>query len=305
MTLSVCGCAQNNAEDKGIKIVTTVFPSYDFAREIGGENAQVSLLLTPGAESHSFEPTATDVLEIQQCDVFVYVGGTTEQWVEEVLENLNMEKIEVIRLFDYVEPLCEEEHEHNHETDAHDHDAEYDEHIWTSPKNAIVMCEAITDAMTKADAENAAAFEKNSADYIKKLETLDQDYRSAVDSAGYRTLIFGDRFPFRYMVQEYGLDYHAAFSGCSSETEASAATLSFLIETVKAERVPLVLYTESSTQKIAERICEATGADSAMLHSCNNITKQESADGVTYLSLMEQNLDVLKRALSAAGEETP
>ncbi|MBQ8905957.1 MAG: zinc ABC transporter substrate-binding protein [Ruminococcus sp.] len=301
-----CGCTVDGSGDERIKVVTTVFPTYDFVREIGGDQADVTLLLTPGAESHSYEPTAADVLKIQQCDVFVYIGGVSEQWVGEVLENLNTEKTEVIRLFDCVTPI-EQSHDHEHEnaSDEHDHhEAEYDEHIWASPLNAIRMTQEISAAMERIDPENMGLYSSNTDTYVHKLTQLDLLYRKAVQDAQYDTLIFGDRFPFRYLVEEYGLQYHAAFTGCSSETEASASTLAFLIETIQTENVPLVLYTESSTKKIADRICEATGADSAMLHSCNNVTKQELADGVTYLSLMEQNLDVLKRALSVAGEET-
>lgn len=299
----LCGCTDAPAESGKISVVTTVFPTYDFAREIGREEVEVSLLLTPGAESHSFEPTAQDLLKIQQCDVFVYIGGVSEQWVDSVLETLNTEEIEVIRLFDVITPIEEtHEDEHDEEEDHEHHETEYDEHIWTAPKNAAIMTETISSAMQQADAEHASLFAENTAAYLKKLSALDESYRKAVDNAAYDTLIFGDRFPFRYLVSAYGLHYHAAFSGCSSETEASAATLAFLIETVKAEQVPLVLYTESSTQKIADRICEATGADSAMLHSCNNVTKQELEDGATYLSLMEQNLSVLKRALSVSEE---
>lgn len=310
------GCGGAAEKKGGLNIVTTVFPSYDFATQLAESDANVSLLLTPGGESHAFEPTASDISKIQTCDVFCYVGGESEVWVESVLESLNTDKIKVVRLFDCVDPLEEEtvegmeagEHDHADE-DTHDHaeehhhdeDGEYDEHIWASPENAIKMTKAISEALISCDSAHESGYRARTDAYVEKLTALDTSYRAVADKAERKTVIFGDRFPFRYLTQAYGLTYYAAFPGCSSETEASPATLSFLIEKIKTEQVPLVLYTESSTQKIAERICEATGADSAMMHSCNNITKEEKADGATYLSLMEQNLKVLERALCESG----
>ncbi len=304
------GCELTKSESGDTcRIVTTVFPTYDFAKEIACEDAEVTMLLSPGAESHAYEPTAMDLLKIQQCDVFVYIGGTSEIWVDKVLKTLDTSKVKVLRMFDVVDPLEEEtvegmepeEHDHDHDADSDEHDdhaeAEYDEHVWTSPANAIKMAETMYTAIATADEKHKAEIDKRYATLSESLKKLEQDCGTLRETAASDTLIFGDRFPFRYLTQSLGLRYYAAFPGCSSETEPSAATVSFLIQKVQDSEIPYVLYTESSTRKIADRIAEATGAKTAMLHSCNNVTKAEMEAHVTYVSLMQQNLDTLRTVL--------
>ena len=295
------GCTLSGAQSgDSLQVVTTVFPSYDFVRQLTGEDAQVSLLLTPGAESHAYEPTPADVLRIQQCDLFVYIGGESEVWVDDILKSLEGKEIRTLRLFDVISPLEEEEIEGSEleAADDHDHETEYDEHIWTSPKNAIAMSGAIAEALSGADPEHAAEYDQRLEAYTKELTDLDTAFAQAVSAGKRQEIVFGDRFPFRYLAQAYGLECYAAFSGCNSETEASPATMSFLIERVKQDKIPLVFYTESSNHKIADRIAEATGAGTAMLHSCNNVSKEEMESGATYVSLMQKNLAALKQALN-------
>lgn len=297
------GCQAKEKEDD-FRVVATVFPSYDFAKQIGGEDAEVSLLLTPGAESHAYEPTASDIAKIQSCDVFLYIGGESEVWVDKILSGMDTSHMEIVRLFDAVDPLAEElqegmEAEDEHEEHDHEDDEpEYDEHIWASPENAKKMTEMIADAMCKQNPEKESAMRAKETAYVAQLDQLDADYRKTVEDAARDTIVIGDRFPFRYLTQAYDIEYYAAFVGCSSETEASAATLSFLIQKVKDESLPVVFHTESSAGKIAKRIQDATGAEIRMLHSCNNVTKAELDEGATYLSLMEQNREVLEYALS-------
>ena len=321
---SGCGqTAQNNGnnvpddEDK-LSVVSTIFPGYDFIREIAGGTVSLSMLLPPGSESHSFEPTPQDVIKIQNCDVFIYVGGESDTWVDGILDSMDTSGMIILSMMDLVDVVEEEtkegmgddEHDHDHEDeheadhdDEHDEEhelehAEYDEHVWTSPVNAMRITHAITDTLCSLDTENADTYRANSAIYIGKLEELDASFRDVVQSAARDTLIFGDRFPFRYFVDEYGLDYFAAFPGCSTETEASAKTVAFLMDKVSAESIPVVFHIEFSNEKMADTICESTGARKLLLHSCHNVTKADFESGVSYLELMAQNLKNLKEALS-------
>ncbi len=291
-TLTACQVnnSTNNDNDK-IQIVTTIFPQYDFAKNISGDNAEVTLLLSPGAESHSFEPTAADIATIQQADLFIYTGGQSEIWVDKILDS-NGNKSNAIRLFDYVTPL---EAEHGHE---HEHGNEYDEHIFTSLKNSVILLDVISEKMCEADTENADEYKKNAEAYKKELEKLDNDFSEMISSAKRNTIVFGDRFPFRYFTQDYSLEWHAAFSGCSSETEASPATISKLIEIVKEEEIPTIFHIEFSNKSIAEKIAQATNTEIECLHSCHNISKEDFENDVTYLKLVKQNYDVLSEALN-------
>ena len=315
-----CGqTAQNNGntvpgdEDK-LSVVSTIFPGYDFTREVAGETVSLSMLLPPGSESHSFEPTPQDVIKIQNCDVFIYVGGESDAWVDGILDSMDTSGMTILSMMDLVdvveeeikEGMEEDEHAHDHEADHDDeHDeehelehTEYDEHVWTSPVNAMRITQAITDTLCALDTENADTYRANSAAYIDKLEQLDASFREVVQSAARDTLIFGDRFPFRYFVDEYGLDYYAAFPGCSTETEASAKTVAFLMDKVSAENIPVVFHIEFSNEKMADTICESTGAKKLLLHSCHNVTKADFDSGVSYLELMMQNVENLKEVLT-------
>ena len=298
---SGCGAEEINNGD-GLNIISSVFASYDFARQITGDRANVSMLMAPGVECHSYEPTAQDIIRIMNCDIFIYVGGASEDWIADVLKNIDNEDMKVVVLTECVE-LVEEEltegmQEEAHENDGHDEETEYDEHVWTSPVNAVKIVNQITEAVCEADEENSEYYRQNSADYVEKLNKLDESFKEVVSAAQRNTVVFGDRFPLRYFVDEYGLDYYAAFPGCASDTEPSAATVAFLIDKVKAEKIPVVFCIEMSNGKMADTICEATGAKKITFNSCHNITKNDFENGETYLSLMEKNVEYLREALN-------
>ena len=302
------GCAGPAAEEEQtqtLSVVSTLFPYYDFARTIGGDRVEVTLLLSPGRESHSYEPTPMDVIHISEADVFLYNGGSGEYWVDETLEGLEDSGQIRCRMMDYVDVLEEElvegmESDHSHEEeedDGHGHEIEYDEHIWTSPVNAIALSEAVCDALSEADPEGAEYYEANLLSYQSQLRELDQAFRDVVQKARRHILVFADRFPLLYFCKTYGLSYRAAFPGCSGDTEPSAQTLAYLIDKVKDEQIPVVYHLELSSEKISSAICEATGAKGVEFPSCHNVTKEEFENGATYLSLMEANVETLKEGL--------
>ncbi|MGI6722348.1 MAG: metal ABC transporter substrate-binding protein [Anaerovoracaceae bacterium] len=310
--LSACGRADktakttDKADNRKISVLTTIFPQYDFTRQIAGDQAEVTMLLKPGAESHSYEPTPRDIKRIQNCDLFIYNGGENDVWVDDILKSMGDKKPETLRLVDCVptvdeelvegmEPEQEEKDDSGH---SEEQEAEKDEHVWTSPKNAIRIMDKITDILCRKDEKNAAAYKENSAAYKEQLQKLDTSFRNIVADAKRRTILFGDRFPFRYFADEYGLKYYAAFTGCSSDTEASAATVAFLTDKVKKEHLPVVFTIELSNGRIADSICEATGAKKMTLYSCHNVTAKQMKDGATYLSMMKKNADSLRQALN-------
>ncbi len=309
-----------------MSIVTTIFPPYDFTREIAGEHAEISMLLPPGAETHSFEPSPQDIIKIQNADLFIYNGGESDTWVDGILESMGNDAPQTLKMMDavpllseeIVEGMEEEEHEHaedadhaeedadhteeeadhDHEEGAHTHEDVMDEHVWTSPKNAILISEAITAKLSLLDPANAQTYVDNLNAYKEKLSALDSQFKEIVAGGARTTLVFGDRFPLRYFAHEYGLTYFAAFVGCSTQSDASAATVAFLIDKVKAEQIPYVLYIELSTHKIADAVADAAGAQTAEFHSCHNLSKEDFDAGETYLSLMARNVETLKAALS-------
>ncbi len=309
LTLLLSGCgAQRNEEDGRLQVVCSLFPYYDFVRAIGGEHVNATLLVPAGRETHSFEPTPLDVITMSQADVFVYNGGESEYWVAETLGAAGSEIGLTLRLMDYADALEEEivegmessthSHEHHHEEDDDHHEITYDEHIWTSPAGAKELCRAICEALCQADNVHAAAYQANLESYLAQLEQLDQAFREVVDSARRCTLVFGDRFPLLYFCKTYGLEYRAAFHGCAGDTEPSLATLKYLIDKVSAEKIPVVYTIELSSQKIADAIAETTGAQVRTFHSCQTVSRAEFDAGATYLSLMWQNVDVLKEGLA-------
>ena len=298
--LCLCSCAsQNEADNKDsqkLKIISTVFPPYDLARQIAGDNADISILLPPGSESHTYEPTAKEIIEIQNCDIFLYIGGENEQWAEKIISSNKSDSVKTVKLIDCVKTLEEAElHEEEHEEE---HSHETDEHIWTSPKNEQLMLTAVYDAICEADPENKAVYTKNKDSYNGQLSELDKAYKEAVGNAKNKTIIMADKFPFRYLAEEYGLDFYAAFSSCSDESEPSAATMTSLISKIKELKIPVVYYLEFSSTKVADTLCSETGASSLMLHSCHNVSKEDLDKGVTYVDLMKQNLENLKTALN-------
>ncbi|OON87032.1 zinc ABC transporter substrate-binding protein [Oribacterium sp. C9] len=358
MGASVSACGFNSVEVKPesgndkVEIVTTIFPEYDWVKNVLGENpadAEVTMLIDKGVDLHSFQPTADDIIKISSCDMFVYVGGESDEWVADALKEAVNKDMVVINLLDclgdsvkeeeVVEGMQEEEHDHDeedhdhenaeekhdheneeehhdghesegehhegHEPEDHDHhheegEIEYDEHVWLSLRNAETLTQKISEGLQTIDHANAETYKKNAADYIGKLQALDADYQAAVDGASVRTLLFGDRFPFRYMVDDYGLDYFAAFVGCSAETEASFETVSFLSKKVDELSLPAVMTIEGPDHRIAETIVQNTGAKNQKiltLDSMQATTGEDVKNGTTYLSVMENNLSVLKEAL--------
>lgn len=309
--LVCCGCTQRPAPHDGrLQVVCTLFPYYDFVRAIGGEYVSPTLLIPAGRETHSFEPTPLDVITVSKADVFIYNGGESEYWVEEILGSAGADIGTVVRMMDWADALEEEivegmeghghshDHEHGHEEDEHHHEITYDEHIWTSPVGAKELCRAICEALCAADSARAAGYRANLESYLLELDALDTSFRQVVQSAQRCTLVFGDRFPLLYFCKTYGLEYRAAFHGCAGDTEPSLATLKYLIDKVSGEEIPVVYTIELSSRKVANAIAETTGAGVVELHSCQNVTREEFDSGATYLSLMRQNVAALKEGLS-------
>ncbi len=309
--LSGCAPQDDSAASNKLNIVTTIFPAYDWVREILGaetDRAEITMLLDSGVDLHSYQPTVDDIVKISDCDLFLYAGGESDGWVDDALKNAPNKERKVIRLLDVlgdsakaeetVEGMQEEEHDHEEE-------AEYDEHIWLSLKNAQVLVAAISEALQESDPARKDTYAANAAAYAEKLSALDGEYRAAVDSGKYKTLLFGDRFPFRYLADDYGLDYYAAFPGCSAETEASFETVSFLAGKMDALGLPYVLTIEGTQHKIAETIVQNTAQKNQQvltMDSMQAVTANDAASGVSYLSIMEKNLSVLKKALGQEAE---
>ena len=302
IVLFATGCETNKKSNDKLSIVSTIFPGYDFARQIADKNADITMLLSPGMESHNYDPTPQDIIKIENADIFIYVGGESDEWVDDILDNIDTSKTKVIKMMDSVDTLEEEVvegmQEETEEETGGEHEEEYDEHVWTSPKNAIKLTKAISNAIIEKDAENKEQYESNTTAYVEKLESLDSDFKAIINNASRKEIIFGDRFPLRYFVEEYGLTYYAAFPGCSSDTEANASTIAFLIDKVKEDQIPVVFYIEMSNQKIAKTIAEETGAKTLEFHTAHNVTKQEFNNRITYIDIMKNNIKVLKEALS-------
>lgn len=313
-----CGASEKpTAQGDKLKIVTTIFPEYDWTREILGdqsERAEVTMLLDNGVDLHSYQPTADDLIKIAECDLFIYVGGESDGWVESALASTSNPDRAVINLIDtlgdsvkleeVVEGMQETEHDHeedeDHAHDADEQEAETDEHVWLSLRNAQAVCQKIAEKLGEIDPEHEQAYTDNALAYIDQLAALDAKYQAAVDAANKKTLIFGDRFPFRYLTEDYGLDYYAAFVGCSAETEASFETIRFLAEKTDALGLSHVLTIENPNHKIAETVVANTSGKNQQvlsMDSMQSVTSKDVAAGATYLSIMEHNLDVLTQAL--------
>ena len=262
---SGCTVQRNPASDDGkLHVVTTIFAPYDFARQVGGDDVSVTMLLRPGCEVHAYEPTPKDIIAIRNADVFIYVGGESDAWVKTVLDGVDNPNLRVVTLMDCVE-LLDEETVEGMQTEKHDHDhaaddAEPDEHVWTSPRNAARICQKLADTFAAADSAHAAAYAQRCGDYVEKLNQLDAEFQDVVEHAARKTVVFADRFPLRYFADAYGLDYYAAYPGCADAAEPSAATVAFLIDKVRAEGIPVVFTIELSNGKLADTICEATDA---------------------------------------------
>lgn len=288
------GCAPsttNKSDEKKLKIVATLFPQYDFARTIAGDQAEVTLLLPPGAESHSYEPSPADVIAINKADLFIYTGETMEAWVPSLLNSLDGSPA----ILD-ISTGINLHQGHTHHNDESEHNI--DPHIFTNPLYAITMAKNLEDKLCEIDPEHSEEYKIRGEEFRAALTDLHQNISQLVENAKRKKLIFGGRFAFLYFIEAYGLSYDAAFDSCSSESEPSAADLIRIIDTVKSEKIPVVYYEELSDPKTARLICIETGARALLLHSCHNISKEELSQGATYLSLMQKNLDHLKEGLN-------
>ena len=298
--------------DKKLNIVTTIFPEYDWTRVILGDRADdvnLTMLLDNGTDLHSFQPAVKDIMKVSSCDLLIYVGGESDQWIEDALESAQNKDMKTINLMEVlgdsikeeetVEGMQESDHDHDHDHEDEE-EKEYDEHVWTSMRNAEVICDAIAETLEEMDPENKEIYQSNAETYKEKLSALDEEYQEKVDSAKQKTLIFADRFPFRYLVDDYGLSYYAAFAGCSAESEASFETVSFLAKKVDELGLPCVLTIEGKNHKLAETIVQSTAEKNQKIltmDSMQSTTSEDVANGATYLSVMEKNLSVLKEAL--------
>ena len=367
ISLVLGGCAQTggsqgafdaSSEENGkLKVAVTLFPYYDFVRQIAGNQVDLQMVIPAGMDSHSFEPTPADIRTIQHADILISNGGTMEHWLDETLAALDTTNMTIVTMMDYVDAVEEEivegmedadhDHEHTHvyvaadhdhsgetpeehaahahEDDDHDHsgetpeehaahsheedtrsyvdhdgheeEIEYDEHIWTSPVNAMKLVDVIGDTLAEADPAHADTYHQGAENYKKELEEIDSGFREVCANRKRNMIVMGDKFPFRYLADEYQLDYRAAFSGCSSDTEPSAKTIAYLIDKVKEEQIPAVYYLELSSHRVAEIIGEETGAEPLLLHSCHNVTRAQFDAGVTYVQLMRQNIENLRKGI--------
>lgn len=367
ISLLLGGCAQTE-ESQGafdaspeaagkLKVAVTLFPYYDFVRQIAGDQVDLQMVIPAGMDSHSFEPTPADIRTIQHADVLISNGGTMEHWLDETLAALDTTNMTIVTMMDYVDTVEEEivegmedadhdhDHAHVHAADDHDHsnerpeehaayaheaddydhsgetpeehaahaheaddrdyvdhdgheeEIEYDEHIWTSPVNAMKLVDVIGDTLAEADPAHADTYHQGAENYKKELEEIDAGFREVSANRKRNMIVMGDKFPFRYLADEYQLDYRAAFSGCSSDTEPSAKTIAYLIDKVKEEQIPAVYYLELSSHRVAEIIGEETGAEPLLLHSCHNVTRAQFDAGITYAGLMRQNIENLRKGI--------
>lgn len=350
MILGMAGCGKTTEKEDNyrLKIVASLFPYYDMARAVIGDvkGIDLKMIVTPGQDSHSFEPTPSDVIQMENADVLIYNGGSLETWIDTLLDSLNNKNKIQMKMMDYVDVLNEEivegmdtrfeEHDHeehshkednhnkenhkedshseeNHKEDNHSEDSsndsefhnedseeeheETDEHIWTSPVNEIIMTEKICETLSKALPEEKENFQKNAENYISQLKELDNEFRTIVENAKTKEIIFADKFPLQYFAKEYGLKYYAAFPGCGSDMEPSAKTIAFLVDKIKEDNIKAVFYLELSSHIVADAIETDTGAKPLQFNSCHNITQKQFDSGVTYVDLMKQNVNNLKIAL--------
>ena len=295
--LFISGCEKNDYKSK-YSIISTSFPGYDFARAVTKDSEfNVEMLLKPGSEIHDFEPTPQDIIKIKNSDIFIYVGGESDEWIKDILKDING-KTKIIKLMDLVETYEEEHVEGMEDEDHDDEEIEYDEHVWTSPTNAITMIEKIKEEIVKIDSDNKDLYEKNLNNYVLELSKIDAEIKNIVENSKRKEIIFGDRFPLRYFTEAYGLTYYAAFPGCSEATEASAKTISFLIKKVKSDKIPVVFKIELSNGKIANTIAKEANAKVLEFHSAHNITKDDFTSGLTYIDIMRNNIKSLSEALN-------
>ncbi|MCI8660358.1 MAG: zinc ABC transporter substrate-binding protein [Lachnospiraceae bacterium] len=281
------------------KVVVTLFPYYDFVRQIAGDNVELTLVIPAGMDSHSFEPTPADMRTIQNADILICNGGGMEHWLSQVLEATDTSHMRIVTMMDYVD-VVEEELVEGMEVEDHEHhgETEYDEHIWTSPVNAMKLASVIGQLLEEQDPAHGQEYQERTRAFLEELERIDQSFRQICESRRRNVIVVGDKFPFRYLAEEYGIDYRAAFSGCSTDTEPSARTIAYLIDKVKEEKLPVIYFLETGSRRVSEIIGEETRAKPLLLHSCHTVTRRQFEEGVTYVELMEQNIENLKKGLN-------
>lgn len=301
---TACNQRTNQYEDldsEKITIIATLFPQYDFAKEIAKDYANVVLLLPPGMESHSFDPSPADIIAIGNADIFLYTGAYMETWAADIISGINTEKVYVKDVSEHISLVKEEEieaeheGEHGHIQQGHNH--EYDPHIWTNPIYAMTMVENIRDVLIEADPKHKEEYEENAAAYLEKLQELDSAFRETVQNGSRNRIFFGGRFAMYYFAKEYGISYESAYDSCSSETEPSAKAVAHIVDEMREEHIPVIFYEELVDPKIARTISQETGSEMLLLHSCHNVTKNELESGISYLQLMWNNVENLKKGL--------
>ncbi|MDO4743524.1 MAG: metal ABC transporter substrate-binding protein [bacterium] len=294
------GSSKGPEDDDVLRVVTTIFPQYDFVRQIAGDRCEIEMLLPNGAESHFFEPTTSDLAVAGNSDLFIYVGGNFDIWAEKVIKTCKISR--TIALLDITDVVAVENvegiepHQHSQESENY-FNVEYDEHVWTSPQNAIKISKKICETLCEIAPEYSGEFTQNCTNFVAQLQELDADFTELVQNAPKDVIVCADRFPFRYFTDRYNLKYYAAFNGCSTDNEVSLSTLNALVNKVNENKIDTVFHIEFSSGTVADSVCEQTGAEKKLLHSCHNVTEQEFNSGVTYIDLMRKNYDNLKEAL--------
>lgn len=292
MTFAFCSCGEVERSTGKISVVTTIFPYYDFARSVSKGTCDVDMLLKPGSDVHSFEPTPSDILKIRNADLFIYNGGESDEWVDSILESLgDTDKPVVMKMTDYVKSLTEMDADHHAED-------EEDEHIWTSLDNAKTLVSKISDEVSKLDSKNKSIYHRNGLDYIEKISKVQSEIENTVNSSKSKKIVVGDRFPLLYFATEFSLDWECAFPGCSTETEPSLDRLSKLTDTIEKDKIKTILKLEMSENKVADTLADETNTKVRTFYSAESVSKEDFANNVTYVDLMERNNNALKEALS-------
>ena len=292
VTFAFCSCGEVERSTGKISVVTTIFPYYDFARSVSKGTCEVDMLLKPGSDVHSFEPTPSDILKIRNADLFIYNGGESDEWVDSILESLgDTDKPVVMKMTDYVKPLTEMDADHHAED-------EEDEHIWTSLDNAKTLVSKISDEVSKLDSKNKSIYYRNGLDYIEKISKVQSEIENTVNSSESKKIVVGDRFPLLYFATEFSLDWECAFPGCSTETEPSLDRLSKLTDTIEKDKIKTILKLEMSENKVADTLADETNTKVRTFYSAESVSKEDFANNITYVDLMERNNNALKEALS-------
>ena len=292
MTFVFCSCGEVERSTGKTSVVTTIFPYYDYARSVSKGTCDVDMLLKPGSDVHSFEPTPSDILKIRNADLFIYNGGESDEWVDSILESLgDTDKPVVMKMTDYVKPLTEMDADHHAED-------EEDEHIWTSLDNAKTLVSKISDEVSKLDSKNKSIYHRNGLDYIEKISKVQSEIENTVNSSKSKKIVVGDRFPLLYFATEFSLDWECAFPGCSTETEPSLDRLSKLTDTIEKDKIKTILKLEMSENKVADTLADETNTKVRTFYSAESVSKEDFANNITYVDLMERNNNALKEALS-------